>query len=326
LFSVLRVLVDRRPLPARFLVLGSAGPGLLRQASESLAGRLETVPVAGFSLAEVGQRGVRADRHWLRGGLPLSYLARSAQDSFAWRREFVAIFVERDLPLLGAALAPETLRRFWVMLAHVHGGVWSAADPARSLGVGESTIRRYLDLFTGALVVRQLLPWHANLGKRQVKAPKVYVRDSGLLHTLLGIRSAGDLMQSPRSGASWEGYLVEEVLRTLQPDEAYFWDTHAGAELDLLLISGGRRYGVEIKRADAPKLSPSMRTALHDLGLVQLSVLYPGTQTYPLGEHVQAVPASVLLDPASARSELMAAAARASRKSRGDRTSAAGAR
>lgn len=305
LFPVLRVLADRKPLPARFLVLGSAGPALLRQASESLAGRLESVAVSGFSAAEVSATGVRGERHWLRGGFPLSFLARSNVDSLAWRREFVATLVERDLPALGGSIAPEALRRFWGMLAHVHGGVWHAADPARSLGIGESTARRYLDLFTGALVVRQLQPWHENLGKRQVKAPKVYVRDSGILHTLLGIRTREDLEQSPRGGASWEGYLVEELLTTLQPDEAYFWATHGGAELDLLLFSGGKRYGVEIKRADAPKLTPSMRTAMADLSLAKLSVLYPGEQRYRLADRVTAMPASVLREPERARAELL---------------------
>jgi predicted AAA+ superfamily ATPase len=305
LFPILRVLADRTPLVARFLVLGSAGPALLRQASESLAGRLETVPVSGFSASEVGASGAKADRHWLRGGLPLSFLARSNADSVAWRRSFLAAFVERDLPALGGVFAPEALRRFWGMLAHVHGGIWHAADPARSLGIGESTARRYLDLFTSALIVRQLQPWHENLGKRQVKAPKVYVRDSGLLHTLLGISTRDELLQSPRSGASWEGYVIEEVLNALAPDEAYFWATHGGAELDLMLFLGGRRYGIEVKRADAPRMTPSMRSAMADLSLARLSVLYPGDQRYVLADRVAAVPASVLLTSARARAELI---------------------
>lgn len=288
LFQVLRVLTDRRPLPARFLILGSASPALLRQTSESLAGRIETIRVSGFSLGEVGVTAL--NRHWQRGGFPLSYLARMNEDSLAWRLQFIQTFLERDLPQLGSSIPAPALLRFWTMLAHRHGSIWSAADPARSLGIGESTVRRYLDLFTSLLVVRQLQPWHENLSKRQVKAPKVYVRDSGLLHALLGIRSERNLLAHPKCGASWEGYGVEEVLNAFEADQAYFWATHQGAELDLLLFKGGRRIGVEIKRADAPTMTPSMRIALADLRLDRLVVLYPGSRTYDLERRVQVVP------------------------------------
>ena len=299
LYPVLRVLADRRPLPARFLILGSASPELLRQSSESLAGRVETVTLSGFSMAEVGPR--RLDLHWRRGTFPRSFLARSEADSASWRRQFVQTFLERDLPQMGVSVPAVTLRRFWTMVAHSHGGVWSSADPARSLGMSEPTIRRYLDLLSGALVVRQLPPWHENLAKRQVKSPKVYVRDSGLLHHLLDIRTGAALLSHPKCGASWEGYVVEEVLKAIEPDEAYFWATHQGAELDLLLMVGGQRVGVEVKRADAPGLTPSMRIAMEDLGLDRLVVVYPGSRPYPLADRVSVVP---LTDVARRRGSL----------------------
>lgn len=295
LFPVLRVLADREPLPARFLVLGSASPGFLRQPSESLAGRLETITLSGFSLSEVGADSQA--RHWLRGGFPRSFLAPSDDDSAAWRQAFIQIFLERDLPLLGVGSAPATLRRFWTMLAHYHGQTWNAAEIARSLGIGETTTRRYLDLLEGVFMVRQLPPWHANLKKRQVKAPKVYIRDSGLLHTLLGIRSDKELLEHPKVGASWEGYAIENVINALQPEAAFHWATHGGAELDLLLLKAGRRIGVEFKRADAPRMTPSMRAALQDLALDRLLVVYPGTQGFPLGDGVHASPLTELVGP-----------------------------
>ncbi|OGA11612.1 MAG: hypothetical protein A3H33_15900, partial [Betaproteobacteria bacterium RIFCSPLOWO2_02_FULL_65_20] len=275
LFPLLRVLADRRPLPARFLILGSASPALLRQSSETLAGRLETVPLEGFRLGDLGAE--RQDRHWLRGGFPLSYTARSETDSVQWRRQFLQTFLERDIPQLGITIPSTALRRFWNMAAHYHGQTWNGAELARALGVGESTVRRYLDLMSGVFMVRQLSPWFENLGKRQVKAPKIYVRDSGLLHALLGITNRRDLEHHPKVGASWEGYAVEEVLKAFRPDDAYYWATHNGAELDLLLFKAGRRIGVECKRADAPTLTPSMRIALSDLKLDELRVVYPGT-------------------------------------------------
>jgi uncharacterized protein len=290
LFPLLRVLADRRPLPARFLILGSASPAFLRQSSETLAGRLETVPLDGFRLSDLGV--AMQDRHWLRGGFPLSYTARSEADSFIWRQQFLQSFLERDIPQLGITIPSTALRRFWNMLAHYHGQTWNGAELARALAVGESTVRRYLDLMAGVFMVRQLPPWFENLGKRQVKAPKVYVRDTGLLHTLLGITNRHDLEHHPKVGASWEGYAVEEVLKALRPDEAYYWATHNGAELDLLLFKNGRRIGVECKRADAPALTPSMRIVLKDLKIDELWVVYPGTTRYALGKGVEVVPLS----------------------------------
>ncbi len=288
LFPILRVLADRRPLPARFLILGSASPALLRQSSESLAGRIEIVEMGGFSLPEIDARNL--PRHWLRGGFPLSYTARTPAASAAWRTQFVRSFLERDLPQLGVTIPALALRRFWTMLAHYHAQIWNAAEPARSLGVAETTVRRYLDLLSGVHMVRQLAPWHENLGKRQVKAPKVYVRDSGLLHHLLGITSESELLAHPKCGASWEGYAIEEVLAAVQPDDAYFWATYQGAELDLLLFKNGRRLGVEVKRMDAPRLTPSMHVALEDLKLEQLVVVYPGPKACALAERVRVVP------------------------------------
>lgn len=294
LFALLRVLADRKPLPARFLILGSASPDLLKQSSESLAGRLETVPLEGFRLADLGARS--QTRHWLRGGFPLSFTARTETDSVAWRKQFLQTFLERDLPQLGVTIPSVALRRFWNMVAHYHGQTWNAAELARALAVNESTVRRYLDLLTGVFMVRQLPPWFENLGKRQVKAPKVYLRDTGLLHALLGIANQRDLEHHPKVGASWEGYAVEEVLKALRPDEAYYWATHNGAELDLLLFLRGRRIGVECKRADAPTLTPSMRIALTDLKLDALHVVYPGEKRYPLAKKVEVVPLAQLVN------------------------------
>jgi len=288
LFPILRVLADRKPLRARFLILGSASPDLLRQSSETLAGRLETIELEGFQLADLGA--AAQGRHWLRGGFPLSYTARSEADSLAWRRQFLQTFVERDLPQLGVTIPAVALRRFWNMIAHYHGQIWNAAELARALAIGESTVRRYLDLMSGVFMARQLAPWFENLGKRQVKAPKVYLRDTGLLHALLGVANQRDLEYHPKVGASWEGYAVEEVLKAVRPDEAYFWATHNGAELDLLLFKHGRRIGVECKRADAPTLTPSMRIAMDDLKLDELHVLYPGDRRYPLAEKIDVVP------------------------------------
>lgn len=293
LFPLLRVLADRKPLPARFLILGSASPDLLKQSSESLAGRLETVLLEGLRLADVGT--AAGARHWLRGGFPLSYTARSEAQSLAWRQQFVQTFVERDLPQLGVQIPAVALRRFWNMLAHYHGQTWNGAELARALAVNESTVRRYLDLLTGVFMIRQLAPWYENLGKRQVKSPKVYVRDSGLLHALLGITTRRDLELHPKLGASWEGYAVEEILKALRPDEAYFWATHSGAEIDLVLFKRGRRIGVECKRMDAPVMTPSMRIALADLRLDELIVAYPGERRYSLGRKVEVVPLADLV-------------------------------
>jgi hypothetical protein len=294
LFPLLRVLADRRPLPARFLILGSASPDLLKQSSESLAGRLETVPLEGFRLADLQAK--MQGRHWLRGGFPLSYTATTEAGSFAWRRQFLQTFLERDLPQLGVNIPAVALRRFWCMLAHYHGQIWNAAELARAMAVNESTVRRYLDLLTGVFMVRQLPPWFENLGKRQVKAPKVYLRDSGLLHALLGISNQRDLEHHPKVGASWEGYAVEEVLKALRPDDAYYWATYNGAEIDLVIFKNGRRIGVECKRADAPTITPSMRIALDNLKLDELQVVYPGEKRYTLSKGVEVVPLAEMVN------------------------------
>lgn len=294
LFPVLRVLTDRRPLSARFLILGSASPELLRQSSESLAGRIETIAMSGFSMSEVGL-GAHA-RHWLRGGFPPSFLARTEADSIAWRKSFIQTFLERDLPQWGIGTPSAALLRFWTMLAHYHGQTWNAAEPARALGVSEPTVRRYLDILSGVFMVRQLPPWHANLKKRQVKAPKIYFRDTGLLHHLLGVRSEKELLSHPKNGASWEGYVIEETIKATEPDEVYYWATHGGAEIDLVLVKNGRLLGVECKRMDAPRMTPSMRTALEDLKLEQIAVVYPGTKRYSLGERVAAVPLDAMAE------------------------------
>jgi uncharacterized protein len=292
LFRTLRVLMDRETAPAKFLLLGSASPALLKQTGETLLGRVATIEVGGFTLDELGPSGMQT--LWRRGGAPLSCLADDERQSVEWRERFVQLFLERDLPLLGVNAPAPALRRFWTMLAHYHGQIWNAADPARSLGVNESTVRRYLDWLTQTYMVRQLPPWHENLGKRQVKSPKIYFRDSGLLHLLLGIRNEHGLLTHPKSGASWEGFMLEQVLRVTRPDEAYFWATHAGAELDLLTIKYGRRVGIEFKRADAPTLTPSMRIAFSDLKLDRLLVIYPGNRQYPLANGIDVVPASAI--------------------------------
>ncbi|MFT4101649.1 MAG: ATP-binding protein [Burkholderiaceae bacterium] len=294
LFPILRVLIDRSNQPGQFLLLGSASPQLLRQASESLLGRIEVIEITPFDLAEVGSD--QMDRLWLRGGFPPAFLARNDLDASVWCTQAAARFVESDLPQLGVQLAVPTMMRFWTMLAHFHGQVWNAAELARSMGVSESTVRRYLDTLTQALMIRQLQPWHQNLGKRQVKSPKIYFRDTGLLHALLGIRDAPGLRVHPRSGASWEGFALEQMLRLTQPDEAWFWATHAGAELDLLMVRDGRRIGIEFKRIDAPRLSPSMRIACSDLSLDALYVVYPGERRYPLAERIEAVPLAAFVE------------------------------
>jgi len=288
LFEILRPLADRPRTPARFLLLGSASPDLVRGASESLAGRVGFVDLGGFDLTEVGARNWRT--LWVRGGLPRSYLARSEALSVRWRRDFVRTFLERDVPQLGIRIPGETLRRFWMMLAHVHGQVWNGADIARSLGVNEHTVRRYLDVLSGTYLIRQLPPWFENISKRQYKAPKVYARDSGLLHALLGAGSWRELSGHPKLGASWEGFALEQVLALADGADAYFWGTHAGAELDLLLIHRGRRYGIEFKYGDAPRMTKSLHVGLTDLELDRAWIVYPGGERYAAHAKVEVLP------------------------------------
>lgn len=295
LFPVLRVLADRRTQPARFLILGSASGELLRQSSETLAGRLERIEIGGFTLEELGAGAI--ETLWRRGGFPRAFLADGERDSIAWRKQFIQTLLERDFPQWGVRVPATALLRFWTMVAHYHGQTWNSAQPAQALGVSPSTTRRYLDLLTDALVLRQLQPWHANLGKRQVKSPKVYVRDSGLLHRLYGLETEKALLSHPKLGASWEGFAIEQVLAAEPCDDAWFWATHQGAEIDLLLRRGDRLFGVECKRADAPRLTPSIRIALDDLGLERVAIVYPGAKRYPLGDPVEVVPLAALAEP-----------------------------
>jgi uncharacterized protein len=287
LFPVLRVLLDRKPVRTRFLLLGSAAPELLRQTSETLAGRLATVEMSGFTLGELGPRD--AGRLWLRGGFPRALLARSERESLLWREDFVRTFLERDLAQLGVRVPAPTMRRFWMMLAHYSGGIWNGSEIGRSLGEAHTTVRRHLETLAGALVVRVLEPWFENIGKRQTKAPKVYVRDSGLLHALLGIGNQRDLEGHPKVGGSWEGFVIEQLLARQAHSAAYYWRTQAGAELDLLLFVGNRRIGIEIKRADAPGMTASMGSAMEDLQLDRLFVVYPGPTRYALDRNVEAI-------------------------------------
>ncbi|MBI3553389.1 MAG: ATP-binding protein [Elusimicrobia bacterium] len=289
LFPFLRVLADRRPLPARFLLLGSASPELVRGVSESLAGRVTHVEMEGFTLGETGSKQI--SRLWRRGGLPPSYLASSEDDSYRWRLDFIRTHLERDLPALGIRVPAASLRRFWMMAAHLQGQTWNAAELARSMKTQEGTAQRYLDILTGSFMVRQLQPWFENLGKRLVKAPKIYFRDTGLLHALLRLANERELQTFPRLGFSWEGFAIEEVIRRLDADrDAYFYKTHGGAELDLMIVRGGRRYGFEMKYVDAPTATKSMHVALEDLRLERLWVIYPGSRAFPLSKKITALP------------------------------------
>jgi len=293
LFELLRVLVDRPGKPARFLLLGSASPHMVKGISESLAGRIGFIDLSGFNLREVGAE--QLSRLWSRGGFPRSFLAADDAGSMTWREEFIRTFLERDISQLGITIPAETIRRFWTMIAHDHGQNWNSAQFARSLGTSENTARRYLDILSGAYMVRILPPWFENIRKRQVKAPKIYIRDTGLLHTLLQLVTLTDLQGHPKLGASWEGFALEQVLGALNTRDTYSWATHAGAELDLFMVVGGKRYGVEFKYADAPGRSRSMHTAIQDLSLEHLWVIYPGHQEYTLDDKISVVPLDTAL-------------------------------
>ncbi len=288
LFRVLKVVVDLPDHSCRYLILGSASPQIIRNVSETLAGRIEFVDLSGFNLAETGPE--HCNKLWLRGGFPRSFLADTESDSLTWREGFIRTFLERDIPQLGIAVPAAAMRRFWTMLAHMHGQIWNASDLGRSMGLSDKTVRNYLDILTGTYMVRQLQPWHENLKKRQVKSPKVYLRDSGLLHGLLNIATMHELMGHPRLGASWEGFALEEVLCVIRPAEAYFWGTQSGAELDLLFFSGGQRFGMEFKFNEAPKVTKSMHIALSDLDLRHLWIVYPGMNAYPVHERITILP------------------------------------
>jgi len=288
MFPVLRVLVDRPENKAHYLILGSASPAIIKIASETLAGRVEFIELSGFDLREAGEK--NWEILWLRGGYPRSYLADSENDSLAWREGFIRTFLERDIPQLGINIPAVAMRRFWTMLAHYHGQTWNASALGRSMGLSDKTIRSYLDILTGTFMVRQLQPWIENPGKRQVKSPKIYFRDSGLLHSLLDITDRNGLFGHPKVGASWEGYAMEQILQTVRPAQAYFWATHNGAEIDLLFFYQGKKYGFEIKLNEAPKITASMRSALADLELEHLWVIYPGKQAYPAGKRISVWP------------------------------------
>ena len=292
LFPVLRVLVDEDRRPGRFLVLGSASPDLVGLSAESLAGRVTFVELPGLMLSDTGASGL--NDLWARGALPLSFLSED-EVSARWRDDYIATFLERDLGGLGFRLPPTMMRRFWTMLAHYHGQTWNGAELARALGVSAPTVRHYLDSLTDSLMVRQLQPWFANVGTRQVKSPKIYLRDSGLLHRLLGLTTTTDLLGHPKVGASWEGFVIEQLLTLLETRDAWFWGTHQGAEIDLLAEIAGQRVAFEVKRTDQPRMSPSVRTALDALSLDHVYVVHAGDQVFPLADRVTAVPAAVLL-------------------------------
>lgn len=291
LFNVLRVLVDNPKIQSHFLVLGSASPHIIKNVSETLAGRVEFIELTGFNLQEINN----IDQLWLRGGFPRSFLAASEPESLAWREGFVRTFLERDIPVLGINIAATALRRFWTMLAHFHGQTWNASELGRSMGLSDKTVRSYLDILTATFMIRQLQPWYENIRKRQVKAPKIYFRDTGLLHSLLAVPDYHSLTGHPRLGASWEGFALEQVLQVVRPPEAYFWSTHSGAEVDLFFFHGGKRYGVEFKFNEAPKITKSMHAAVKYLALDHLWVVYPGKEEYPVTDQIMVRPLSTII-------------------------------
>lgn len=287
LFESLRYILDQSSSSLELILTGSASPALIKNVSESLAGRTATLDLSGFSLEEVDSENWRS--LWERGGFPRSFLSENRKASLLWRESFVRTFLERDIPQFGITIPAETLRRFWTMIAHYHGQIWNGSEFARSLGATEPTARKYLDILAGSFMVRVLPPWHENLKKRQVKSPKIYIRDSGILHSLLGVKDEHELLGHPKLGASWEGFAIEQVMTILDSRDVYFWSTHSGAELDLLFLRGNKRYGFEFKFSDAPKVTKSMKIALEDLGLHELWVIYPGNENFQLEERIQAV-------------------------------------
>lgn len=289
MFDLLRVLADRKNRPASFLLTGSASPSLVRGASESLAGRVAYINLGGFNLSEINNE--QANSLWLRGGLPPSFLGKNNAASLNWRKNYMRALLERDLPQLGIRIPSRTLYRFWMMVAHYHGKIWNASEFARALGVKEDTARNYLDILSGAFMIRQLPPWFMNIGKRLVKSPKIYIRDTGLLHAFLGLENYRDILSHPQLGFSWEGFVIEQILAlTNKENEAYFYKTHGGAELDLLILHKGKKYGFEIKFQDAPRLSKSIHQVYADLQLEKLWVIYPGKEPYSLKESIDVIP------------------------------------
>lgn len=288
LFETLRVLVDNKELDQCYLILGSASRDLIAQSSETLAGRITYLELTPFMFDEIRQ----LEKLWMRGGYPLSVLGASDDISVAWRKGYIKTFLERDIPALGISIPTEQLRRFWMMLAHYHGNLFNASELGRSLGVSHKTMKEYADVLTGTFMVRQLQPWYENIGKRQIKTPKIYIRDSGIFHTLIGVNTQSDLLVNPKLGASWEGFALEQIIFHLdaQQEECYFWGTHQQAELDLLIMKNGKRLGFEIKYSGAPKLTKSMQIAQQDLALDSLTVVYPGDVEYLLTKDIQVKP------------------------------------
>jgi predicted AAA+ superfamily ATPase len=294
LFKTLRVLADKPERRAGFLILGSASPHIIKKVSESLAGRTEFVELSGFNFMETDKNSIQD--LWIRGGYPLSYLADTTEESISWRDSFIRTFLERDIPQLGFKIPSVAMRRFWTMLAHYHGQTLNASEIGRSLGVTDKTIRTYLDILTGTFMMRQLQPWYENLSKRQVKAPKIYFRDSGLLHHLLTVSDMHSLLGHPKLGASWEGFAMEQAIQILNPGEVYYWATYTGAELDLMFLKKGKKYGIEFKFNEAPKLTKSMCVACEDLKLAHLWIVYPGEHSYPVEENISVLPLKYITD------------------------------
>jgi uncharacterized protein len=288
LFNVLRVLVDRPHGKTRFIILGSASPHIIKNVSETLAGRIEFIELDGFSLSETGPESL--EKLWMRGGFPRSFLAESDENSIAWRDGFIRTFLERDIPQFGISIPMAAMRRFWTMLANYHGQIWNASEFSRAMGISDKTVRSYLDILTGTYMIRQLQPWHENIQKRQVKAPKIYLRDSGLLHSLLNLPDYHTLLAHPKIGASWEGYCIEQILQNTNPRQAYFWATHSGAEIDLFFLHNGKRFGMEVKFNEAPKVTKSLHMAINDLGLDYAWIVYPGNEKYQVHEKITVLP------------------------------------
>ncbi|MEM7174086.1 MAG: ATP-binding protein [Bacteroidota bacterium] len=286
LFPILRVLIDKNRAKQRYLILGSASRELIKQSSETLAGRIGYIELTPFQTSETNQM----ERLWLRGGFPPSYLSVSQPKSRAWRKAYIKTFLEQDIPALGFNIPANQLRRFWTMIAHYHGQIFNASQLGRSLNLSHNTIKKYLDLLTGTFMIRTLKPWHENIKKRQVKSPKIYFRDSGIFHALMRITEKKELLSTPYLGASWEGFVLEEVIRAHMPEidehDCYFWSTQSGAELDLLIVSSNQKIGYEFKYQDAPKITKSMRIALEDLQLSKLTIIYPGTKSFQMDEKI----------------------------------------
>ncbi|OGS34434.1 MAG: hypothetical protein A2474_01545, partial [Elusimicrobia bacterium RIFOXYC2_FULL_34_12] len=285
LFKIMRYLVDRNP-KQKYLILGSASGNLMKQSSESLVGRIGYYSLGGFSISDIGANNIK--KLWLRGGLPRSFLSRNDNESFLWLSNYISTFLERDIPQFGITIPSYTLRKFWLMLSHYHGAILNYSELARSFGVSDMTVRKYIDILEHTFMMRILQPWYANIGKRLVKSPKIYIRDSGILHSLLSIQNFNQLAVHNKVGASWEGFALECISKSLNKknEELFFWNTHNGAELDLFWQNKGKNWGIEFKYSDAPKITRSIHLAINDLKLSHLWIVYPGKQYYKLSAKV----------------------------------------